>query len=140
VSSESKLASGEVDSMVLMRTMVRSRRASSVPTRAQDPPSSVGAELAAQRFARGFELAADTADAARPGVAAQRVDHRATHSAFGKGLELDAAGLVIAVGGIHQTEHAILDEVARSMECGIVDAIRRASDSTKGKPAATRCC
>ena len=48
-------------------------------------------QLAAQRLARGVELAALAADAARPGVAAQRVDHRAADAPLGEGLELDAA-------------------------------------------------
>ena len=51
----------------------------------------LGAELAAQLLARRLELAALTAHAARPGVAAQRVDHRAAHAALGERLELDAA-------------------------------------------------
>ena len=72
----------------------------------------LGAELAAQLLARGLELAALAAHAARPGVAAQRVDHRAAHAALGEGLELDAARFVEAAGGVDQPEHAVLHEVA----------------------------
>ena len=72
----------------------------------------LGAQLAAQLFARGLELAADAADAARPRVAAQRVDHRAAHAPLGKGLELDAAVLVEPVRRVDETEHAVLHEVA----------------------------
>ncbi len=71
----------------------------------------LGAELAAQLFAGGFELAADAAHATRPGIAAERVDHRAADAPFGKRLELDAATLVEAVGGIDQADHAVLNEV-----------------------------
>ena len=70
------------------------------------------AQLAAQRFPRRFELAPLAAHAARPGVAAQRVDHRAADAAFGKRLELDAARFVEAVRGVDQPEHAVLHEVA----------------------------
>ena len=84
--------------MALMRTMVRPRRFSSEP----DLGGEVGqrrlaAQLAAQLLARGLELAALAANAARPGVLAQRVDHRAADAPLGEGLELDAARLVEAV-------------------------------------------
>ena len=69
-------------------------------------------KLATQRFARRVELAPLAANAARPGVASQRVDHRAAHAPFGEGLELDAARRVEAVGSVDQAEHAVLDEVA----------------------------
>ena len=69
------------------------------------------AELAAQRFARRVELAALAADAARPGVLAERVDHRAANAPFGERLELDPAIFVEAVRGVDQTEHAVLDEI-----------------------------
>ena len=99
--------------MVLMRTMVRLRRFSSEPTRGgQVGHRRLVPELAAQLLARGLELAALAADAARPGVLAQRVDHRAADAPFGEGLELDAAVLVEAVGGVDQADHAVLDQVA----------------------------
>ena len=69
-------------------------------------------QLAAQRFARRVELAPLAADAARPCVAAQRVDHRATDPPFGEGLELDAALFVEPVRGVDQPQHAILHQVA----------------------------
>ena len=69
-------------------------------------------ELAAQRFARRVELAALTAHAARPRIAAQRVDHRAANAPLGEGLELDAAVLVEAVRGVDQADHAVLHEIA----------------------------
>ena len=71
-----------------------------------------GAKLAPQLFARRLELAALTADAARPGVAAERVDHRAADAPLGKGLELDAASLVEAAGRIDKADHAVLHQVA----------------------------
>ena len=70
------------------------------------------AELAAQRFARRIELPPLAANAARPGVLAQRVDHRAADAPFGERLELDPAILVEAVRGVDQAEHAVLDEIA----------------------------
>ena len=69
-------------------------------------------QLAAQRLARGLELAALTADAARPRFAAQRVDHRPAHAPLGERLELDPAVLVEAVRGIDQAEHPVLNQVA----------------------------
>src|SRR5881392_4131597 len=71
----SPVLSGDVDSIVLMRTIVRLRRFS--------------AELAAQGLAGGVELAALAAHAARPRVAAKRIDHGAAHPPLGEGLELD---------------------------------------------------
>ena len=99
--------------MVLMRTIVRPSRASSEP----DPRREIrqrrfGAKLAPQLFARGLELAPLTADAARPGVAAERVDHRAADAPLGKGFELDAASLVEAAGRVDQPDHAVLHQVA----------------------------
>ena len=105
--------SGDVDSMVLMRTIVRPRRASSEPDpRREVRQRRLGAELAPQLLARRFELAALTADAARPGVAAERVDHRAAHPPLGEGLELDARALVEAAGRVDEPDHAVLHQVA----------------------------
>jgi len=72
----------------------------------------LGAGRDAQRLAGGLDLAAHAADAARPGVATQRVDHGAAHAALGKCLEADTAPLVVAVDGVDEAEHAVLDEVA----------------------------
>ena len=72
----------------------------------------LAAELAAQLLARRLELAALAANAARPGVLAQRVDHRAADPPLGEGLELDAARLVEAVRGVDQTDDPVLDEIA----------------------------
>src|SRR5262249_42600803 len=69
-------------------------------------------QLAAERFTRGIELAALAADAARPRVSAQRVDHRATHAPFGKRLELDSAIRIEAMRRVDQSKHAVLDQVA----------------------------
>ena len=97
-----------------MRTIVRSRRASSDPDALGEiGKCRLGAELAAQLFSRGFELAAHAADAARPGVATQRVDHRASDAPLGERLELDAAVLVETVRGVDEPEHSVLDEVAK---------------------------
>jgi len=52
------------------------------------------------------------ADAAWPGIFPQRVDHRPANAPLGKGLELDAAGFVKAVGGINQPDNPVLDQVA----------------------------
>ena len=105
---------GDVDSMVLMRTIVRlETRFIRSDAGRQIGERGLGAELATQRFARGFELTALAANAARPRVAAQRIDHRATHTALGKSLELDAARLVEPEGGVDQAQHSILDEIAQ---------------------------
>ncbi len=109
----SPVASGDVASIVLMRTMVRLRRFSSDPTRAaRSAIDGCLSQLASQRFARRIQFAALTADAARPRVFSQRVDHRAAHAPFGERLELDAALLVEAVRRVDQAEHAVLNEIA----------------------------
>jgi len=63
-------------------------------------------------LAGGLELPALPADAARPRILAERVDHRATNSTFGKRLELDAAGLVKALGCVDEADDSILDKIA----------------------------
>ncbi len=70
------------------------------------------AQLAAKLLAGGFELAALAAHAARPGVLAKRVDHRAPHPPLGKGFELDAPILVEAVRCVDKPNHAVLHEVS----------------------------
>jgi len=60
----------------------------------------------------GLELPALPADAARPCILAERVDHRATNSTFGKRLELDAASLVKAVGCVNEADDSVLDKIA----------------------------
>ena len=70
------------------------------------------AQLAAQRLAGGVELAALAAHAARPGVAAQRVDHRPADAPFGERLEFDPAVLVEPVRRVDQAEDPVLNEVA----------------------------
>ena len=69
-------------------------------------------KLAAQLFASRFELAALAANAARPGVLAQSVDHRAPDATFGERLELDAARLVEAMRCVDEPDDAVLDEIA----------------------------
>ena len=99
--------------MVLMRTIVRLRRFSSDPTRAAEiGHRRLVAELAAQRFAGGVELAPLAPHAARPGVAPERIDHRAAHAPFGERLELDAAVLVESMRRVDQPEDAVLHQVA----------------------------
>ena len=89
--------------MVLMRTIVRLRRFSSDPTRAaRSAMRRLVAELAPQRFARRVELAPLAANAARPGVAPQRVDHGAADPPLGKRFELDARDLRRS-GGRHRS-------------------------------------
>ena len=109
-----------------MRTMVRPRRASSVPDAGgQVGQRRLGAGLAAQGLAGRLELAALAADAARPGVLAQRVDHGAPDAALGEGLELDAAAVVVAVRGVDEADHPVLHQVAE------VDRVRH----RRGHPA-----
>jgi len=71
----------------------------------------LASELAPELLARRFQFAPLTADAARPRILAQRVDHRPPDTPLGKGLELDPTGLVEAVRGIDQADDAVLDEV-----------------------------
>ena len=71
------------------------------------------AERDAQLLARRLELATHAADAARPGVLAQRVDHGAADTPFGEGLELDAAAFVEALGRIDEADDAVLNEIAQ---------------------------
>ena len=99
--------------------MVRPSRFSSVPTFCGEiRQRRLVAQLAAQRFARGFELASDAAHAARPGVAAKRVDHRASNAPLGKRLELDAAALVEPMGGVDQSDDAVLHQVSHINRVG----------------------
>jgi len=67
----------------------------------------------AQLLARRFELAPDAADAARPRVLAQRVDHRPANPALGERLELDAARRVEALRRIDEANDAVLDQIAQ---------------------------
>ena len=71
------------------------------------------AELVRRLLARRLELATHAAHAARPRVLAERVDHRAANAALGERLELDAAPFVEALGGVDQTDDAILNEIAQ---------------------------
>ena len=121
-------ASGEVDSMVLMRTMVRLRRFSSEPTLAARSASD-GSQPSSRRscFARGLELTTLAANATRPGVLAERVDHGAANPPLGKGLELDAAILVEAVGRVDEADDAVLHQVAD------VDRMRHGGRHPTGK-------
>jgi len=85
------------------------------------------AERGAQFLTGGLQLAAHPAHAARPGVLAQRIDHRPADAAFRKRLELDAARVVEAVGGIDQADHAILHQVAQ------VDRVRHGCRHAAGQ-------
>src|SRR3954466_1592284 len=60
--------------------------------------------FAAKLFARRFDLAPLAANAARPRILAERIDHGATHAPLRECLELDAATLVETLGRIDQTE------------------------------------
>jgi len=69
------------------------------------------AKLATQRFTRSFQLASLAANATRPGVTAERVNHRASDAPLGKGLELDPAAGIEPVRGIDQAEYTVLHEI-----------------------------
>jgi hypothetical protein len=85
-------ARGDVDSIVWIRTMVRPSRFSSEPILAARSARE-GSQPCSRRklLARRLNLAALPADAARPGVLAEGVDHGASNAPFGERLELDAA-------------------------------------------------
>jgi hypothetical protein len=106
------VASGDVASIVLMRTIVRLRRFVGADAGGQFRHRRFVSQFATQRFARRIELAPLSSDAARPRIAAQRVDHRAAHASFGEGFELDAARFVEPMRGIDQTQHAVLHQIA----------------------------
>ena len=71
----------------------------------------LAAVFAAELLARRLDLAALPADAARPGVLAEGVDHGAADSPFGECLELDAAVFVEAMGRIDEADDPVLDEI-----------------------------
>ena len=99
--------------MALMRTMVRPEALLvGAHLRGQVGQRRLVAELAAQLLAGGFELAPLAAHAARPGVLAQGVDHRAPDPTLGECLELDAARLVEPVRRVDQADDAVLNEIA----------------------------
>jgi len=70
-------------------------------------------QLGAELLARGLQLAPDPAHAARPRVLAERVDHGPADPPLGKGLELDPTAVVEAMGGVDETDDAVLDQVAQ---------------------------
>jgi len=69
-------------------------------------------QAGAQFLARGFQLAPDAPHAARPGVLAQRVDHRAANATLGERLELDAARVIKTMRRVDQPDDAVLHQVA----------------------------
>src|SRR6185503_9188670 len=88
-----------------------------------NPPREVGqrrlcAKLAAKFLSRRFKLSALTANAARPGISAKRVNHRAANSALGKGLELDAAIFIEPARGVDETDHAVLNQIPQLNRVG----------------------
>ena len=85
------------------------------------------AERRAQLLARRLELASHAADAARPRVLAQRVDHRAANAPLGERLELDPARIVEAMRRVDQADHAVLDEIAQ------VDRVRHRRRHASGE-------
>ena len=84
-------------------------------------------QLPAQLLAGRVQLPALAADAAGPGVLAQRVDHRTANAPFGERLELDAAIFVEAMGGIDEADHPILHEIPD------VDRVRHRRGHASGK-------
>jgi len=71
----------------------------------------LAAQLAAQLFARGFELTTLSAHATRPGVLAEGIDHGAPHPPLGKGLELDAPVRIEPIGCVDEPNDAVLHQV-----------------------------
>ncbi len=72
----------------------------------------LAAEFATKLLTCALELAPLAADAARPCILAQRVDHRAANAPLGKGLELDATRLIEPVRCVDESDHAVLNQIA----------------------------
>jgi len=85
------------------------------------------AERQAQLLAGGLELTAHAAHTTRPGVLAERVDHRAAHATLGEGLELDAARFLEALGGVDEANDPVLHQVAQ------VDRVRHGGGHSTGQ-------
>ena len=122
----SLLARGEVDSIALMRTMVRPRRFSSEPTFAARSARTVRVPIPVSAPRARLRAPALPANSSRPGILAQRVNHGSPNATFSKRLELDAARLVKPVRCVDEPNHTILDKISMSIEWGIVAATRRA--------------
>jgi len=69
-------------------------------------------QLAPQFLARRFKLTSLPANAARPGVLAQRIDHGAPNPSLRERFKLDPTRLVKAVSRVDQTDDPILHQVA----------------------------
>jgi len=85
------------------------------------------AKLSTQLLAGRFELATLPAHTARPGILAQRVDHRTPYAPFGECLELDATLLVEAMRRVDEPNHAILHKISD------VDRVRHRSGHATGQ-------
>ena len=134
-------ASGEVDSIVLMRTMVLPRRVSSEPTRAarsasdgSAPSSRRSASRAASSSRRMRRTPRGHASRRSASIMAPRTRRSANVSNLMPRCSSNRCAASI---------RPIMPSCTRSpmsIECGIVAATRRASDSTNGNPFSIRCC
>jgi len=84
-------------------------------------------QLTPELLARRFEFTPLAAHASRPCIFSQRVNHCPAYTALGKGLELDASSLIESVGGINQSDHAVLDEISD------IDGMRHRRGHATGK-------
>ena len=135
----SALAIADVDSMVLIRTIVRSRRPSSTPTRlarsaivGSPPNSRRSCSRAASSSRRTRRMPRGQASRRSASIIAPRTRRSANVS----NLIPRASSKRFAASIRPSTPSCTRSP--RSIECGIVDAIRRASDSTNGRVATTR--
>ena len=85
------------------------------------------AKLASELFARGLKLPALAANASRPSILAQSVDHGSPNSTFGERLELDTAPLVKPVRCVDEPYNTILDKISD------VDRVGHRGRNTSGK-------
>jgi len=72
----------------------------------------LAAVFPAQLLTSGLYLPTLPANAARPRVLAERIDHGPTHTPLGKRLELDAATFVETLCRVDETDDPVLDKIA----------------------------
>ena len=141
LSMVSRLAIGDVDSMVVILRIVRSRRWTSAPTRLARSASDGSAPSSRRSCSRAASSSRRTRRTPR-GQASRRsasiMAPRTRRSANVSNLIPRPSSKRFAASISPRTPS--WTRSPRSMECGMVDAIRLASDSTKGRLAATRSC